>query len=174
MLDEIGVKAGPDGTRTMPDGSELVVTLDFGAPGAREHISKNELLARDWQAIGIQARLNPVEPAGYGVAWAAGDGMSKTDWEASDGPNHLDNPTWLVPIETARWAPLEGMFYGLRGTENVSAEGKELAEVDVDPWQRTPPRLEAEPDGPVEQLWKLLDQAKVELDAMKRAGWSGR
>src|SRR5262249_54292375 len=48
------------------------------------------------------------------------------------------------------------------GTE---LEGKEK---DVDPWKRQPPRLEAEPGGPIEKLWGIYDQTKVEPDAMKR------
>ncbi|MBA3943992.1 MAG: ABC transporter substrate-binding protein [Herpetosiphonaceae bacterium] len=162
LLDEIGVKAGADGVRTMPDGSPLKIELDFQAPGDPEHIHKNEFLAADLKAVGINAILNPLPPTGFATQWAAGAIMSKTDWEASDGPNHLDNPTWLVPMESTRWAPLEGMFYSVRGTP------KETAEKDVNPYERQPPRLEATPGGPIEQMWKLYDQAKLEPDAMKR------
>jgi peptide/nickel transport system substrate-binding protein len=112
--------------------------------------------------------LNPVAPEAYGVEWQAGLIMSKTDSEVSDGPNHLDNPAWLVPLEASHWAPLQGMFYSLRGTDMVSAAGEELAQKDITPWDRQPPRLEAEPGGPVEQLWTLYNQAKVELDTLKR------
>ena len=43
LLDEAGVKAGADGKRTMPDGSPLQITLDYGRTPARLVISVNEL-----------------------------------------------------------------------------------------------------------------------------------
>ena len=45
---------------------------------------------------------------------------------------------------------------------------QELAEKDKDPWERTPPRLEPEKGGPIEQLWAIYDKTKVEPDPMKR------
>jgi peptide/nickel transport system substrate-binding protein len=163
MLDEIGVvdKDG-DGWREMPDGSKLKVRLDYHADSAQEHVSKNELLARDWRAIGIDTQLNPVPPDGYGDQWRFGKLMTNTNWETGDGPNCLVYPQWLVPIESSRWAPLQGEFYNVRGTP------EEKKELDVDPYKRTPPRMEPEPGGPIEKLWKLYDQSKVEPDEMKR------
>jgi len=168
MLDKIGVKAGADGKRTFPDGSPLKITLDYKADANPQTVSMNELLAKDWQAIGLDAQLSPHPPAGWNDEWFAGTLLSNAGWGIGDGPNHLVYPQWLVPIEHERWAPLEGNFYGLRGTPKVSDDLKELAEKDVSPWERKPPRLEAEPGGPVEQLWKIYDQTKVEADPMKR------
>ncbi len=163
MLDEVGVvdKNG-DGLREMPGGEKLSVRLDFPAEAGNETTRTNELLARDWRAIGIDAKLNPLPPESVEDQWRVGKVMSKTAWEASDGPNLLVNPTWQVPIEPARWAPLEGTYYSVRGTP------AENAQQNVDPYKRTPPRMEPEAGGPVEQLWKLYDQAKVETDPMKR------
>ncbi|GAA5030931.1 ABC transporter substrate-binding protein [Actinopolymorpha pittospori] len=163
MLDEIGVvdKNG-DGKREMPDGTRLLVRLDYQADTAPEHLQKNNLLKRDWDAIGIDTRLNPVPPDGYGDQWRFGKLMTNTTWETGDGPNCLVYPQWLVPIESSRWAPLQGEFYNVRGTP------AEKTEQDVDPYKRTPPRVAPEPDGPVAKLWKLYDQTKIEPDAMKR------
>jgi peptide/nickel transport system substrate-binding protein len=163
ILDEIGVvdKDG-DGKREMPDGTKLRVHLDYHADSAPEHVQKNELLARDWQAIGIDAKLNPVAPDGYGDQWRFGRLMTNTNWETGDGPNCLVYPQWMVPIESSRWAPLQGEYYNVRGTP------AEKEEQDVDPYKRTPPRMEPEPGGPIERLWKLYDQSKVEPDEMKR------
>ena len=112
--------------------------------------------------------LNPVPPSGLDEKWAAGDMLSKSDWEIGDGPNHLVYPQWLVPIEETRWAPLTGTFYNLRGTDKVSAELEELAQPDVDPYERTPPRAKPEEGDPIDQLWEIYDQTKVEPDPMKR------
>jgi peptide/nickel transport system substrate-binding protein len=168
LLDEIGVKAGADGKRTFPDGSPLKITLDYQADAGQETLSKNELLSKDWQAIGLDATLNPHPPQGWDDEWAAAKTMSTTNWEVGDGPNHLVYPQWLVPLEQTRWAPLEGRFYSLRGTPKVSDKLEELAEKDKNPWERTPPRLEPEKGGPIEKLWQIYDQTKIEPDPMKR------
>jgi peptide/nickel transport system substrate-binding protein len=69
---------------------------------------------------------------------------------------------WLMPMEPTRWAPLQGAFYGLRGT---AAEKQQL---DVDPYKRKPPRAEPEPGGPIARLWELAGKVRVETDAVKR------
>ncbi len=163
MLDEIGVvdKNG-DGLREMPDGSRLRVTLDYQADTADEHIRKNELLTENWKAIGIDVKMNPISPEAYRDMWKVGKIMTNTNWETGDGPNHLVFPNWLVPIDTERWAPMQGQWFQLRGTP------KEKQELNKDPYKRTPPRMEPEEGGPVEQLWELYNQSLVEPDAMKR------
>ncbi|WP_460522545.1 ABC transporter substrate-binding protein [Flindersiella endophytica] len=163
ILDEIGVvdKNG-DGKRELPDGTKLRIRLDYQADSAPEHKSKNELLKRDWNAIGVDTELNPVPPDTYADQWRFGKMMTNTNWETGDGPNCLVYPQWMVPIESSRWAPLQGEFYNQRGTPN------EKKQLDVDPYKRTPPRMEPEEGGPVEKLWKLYDQTKVEPDELKR------
>lgn len=79
-----------------------------------------------------------------------------------NGPDHLTNPTWLVPIENSRWAPLHGQMYSLRGTPEFGQQKN------VDPYKRTPPRIAPEPGSPIDRLYKLYDQTKVEPDAMNR------
>jgi len=163
LLDEIGVvdKDG-DGFREMPDGSPLRIRLDYPADTDQEHISKNEYLVRDWEQIGIKAVQNPVAPEAFSDQWKAGELFAHSAWEVGDGPNHLVYPQWLVPIEPERWAPLEGQMYNVRGTP---AEKQQL---NLDPYKRTPPRMEPEPGGPIERLWKFYDQTKVEPDEMER------
>jgi peptide/nickel transport system substrate-binding protein len=168
LLDKIGMKAGADGKRTFPDGSPFKITLDYQADAGQETLSKNELLNKNWQAIGIDSSINPHPPQGWDNDWLSGKIMTHTNWEVGDGPNHLVYPQWLVPLEQTRWAPLEGQFYQLRGTPKVSDTLQELAEKDKDPWQRTPPRLEADKGGPIEQLWGIYDKTKVEPDPTKR------
>jgi peptide/nickel transport system substrate-binding protein len=161
MLDELGVKVGAGGKRTLPDGSPLEIFIDYQADAPREHVKKNELLVKDWQAIGLAARLNPVPPGGFEDQWKIGKLMSKSAWEVGDNSPML-YPGWVVPVSTEHWAPLHGQQYLLRGTP------KEKEELDKDPYQRQPPRVEAEPGGPIDRLWKVFDQARVEADLMKR------
>ena len=172
LLDEAGVKAGSDGKRTMPDGSPLQITLDYASDQGRQIISVNERLAADWQAVGIDAVLNPMPPAGLPKKWLAGERLSNAEWGVGDGPNHLVYPQWLVPIEQERWAPLTGTFYKLRGTDKVSAELEEIAQPDLDPYERTPPRTGARggrPDRPpVEDL--RPEQGRARSDGAPQAG----
>ncbi|MGW5362799.1 ABC transporter substrate-binding protein [Actinopolymorpha pittospori] len=163
LLDGIGVvdKDG-DGLREMPDGTKLKIRLDYPADTTKDHQQKNNLLKRDWEAIGVKVNLNPVPPDAYGDQWNSGALESQCAWEVGNGPDHLTQPAWLIPIEPTRWAPLEGQFYNVRGTP---AEKQQL---DVDPFKRTPPRMAPDPKGPIAKLWKLYDQSKLEPDEVKR------
>jgi peptide/nickel transport system substrate-binding protein len=167
ILDEAGYKKGPDGKRTMPDGSPLQIQVTYGAnatPGG-EHLSKNERLARDWQAIGIDAVLTPIPGEGADEKWSAGEIPMTTTWEVGDGPNHLVFPSWLVADEIERWAPLHGRGYTLRGTAS------EKEELDKNPWDRNPPRItpsDSDYMPAIKKLHDLFDKSKVEPDAMKR------
>jgi peptide/nickel transport system substrate-binding protein len=164
MLDDLGMKVGADGKRTLPDGTKFSLTLDYGADLAStsEHVQKNELLAKDWQAIGIDAKLNPVTPTSKDDLWRAGKLMMNTAWEVGDGPNHLVYPQWVVPLEETRWAPLHGTWQTVVGTP------KETQETSVDPWQRQPARVNADPNGPIAKLWNVYNQTKIEPDVTKR------
>ncbi|HMO58068.1 MAG TPA: ABC transporter substrate-binding protein, partial [Roseiflexaceae bacterium] len=167
ILDEAGYTVGADGKRTLPDGSPLQIQVTYPADqqAGGEHLSKNERLVRDWQAIGIDAVLTPVPAEGYGEQWRSGDIPMITAWEVGDGPNHLVFPSWVVADEPERWAPLHGRAYTLRGT------ALETEQLDVNPWERNPPRInDGEPDSvpAIAQIHQLYDQSKVEPDAMRR------
>ncbi|SDS61779.1 ABC transporter substrate-binding protein [Actinopolymorpha singaporensis] len=163
ILDELGVvdKNG-DGKREAPDGSKLIIRLQYASNVGNDYKKLNDLLVRDWKAIGLDARQFPISPEAYGTEWNTGKLMSNSGWGVGDGPNCLVYPQWLVPLEPSRWAPLEGQFYNVRGTPD------EHKQKNVDPYKRTPPRMEPEPGGPVARLWKLYDKSKTEVDEMGR------
>jgi len=168
MLDAAGYKKGADGKRTMKDGSKLEINLTIGSddaqPGA-EHLTKNEHLVRDWQAIGLDAKMNVVPSQGYDDKWHAGDYPMKTAWEVGDGPNHLVFPSWVVADEPDRWAPLHGKGYSLKGTDS------EKQELDKSPWDRSPARIndgEKDAYAPIADIHKIYEQSKIEPDPMKR------
>ena len=166
LLDEIGVvdKDG-DGWRELPDGGKLLITLDYGAPGGPEHVQKNELLSKDWKAIGINARPNPVPPNSIADRWAAGQQFSRADWEVGDSMSIWVSPQWLFPIESTKWAPLHGSWWMVRGTP------EEKRQTSLDPWRRTPPRIGPEDEAffePIGRMWQIYDRARVEVDPVKR------
>ncbi len=164
MLDEIGVKMGPGGFRTMPDGSPLKITIDYKATDDPNSvpIKKNTILEKNWQGIGLNAKQNPVVATSWDDLWGAGKVMCDADWGVGDGPNCLVYPQWMVPIENTRWAPLEGEWYAVLGTPAANQQ------LDLDPYKRTPPRMAPEKGGPIEKIWNLYNQTKIEPDQLKR------
>lgn len=162
LLDSIGVKAGPDGVRTLPNGKPLKLRLDYQADESDEHKGKDNHLVADLKAIGLNMIMNPIPPQSYDDQWKSGKLMSHSNWEVGDGPNHLVYPQWLVPLEYTRWAPLEGQWYQQLGTKTNSTE------TNVNPWKRHPPRMEPDKNGPIQKLWDLYNQSKIEPDEMKR------
>jgi peptide/nickel transport system substrate-binding protein len=162
LLDDLGMKKGSDGFRTLPNGDKFVLRIDYPADTNEEYKSVDALKVRDWKAVGINARQNPVPPTSFDDNWKSGKYMGHSAWEVGDGPNCLLYPQWMVPLEYTRWAPLEGEMYNSKGT-------KAYTEFESDnPWKRQPPRIMPEKDGPVAKLWDLYDQTKVEPDEMKR------
>jgi peptide/nickel transport system substrate-binding protein len=163
LLAELGLKdRDGDGYVEMPDGSKLTISLDYSADISTTQAAKDDQLVHDAKLVGLRMTRNPVTPVNYADQWQSGKLMAHTNWGVGDGPNHLVYPQWLVPIEYQRWAPLEGEFYSLRGTK------QENEQKNVNPWKRTPPRLEPDPNGPIQKMWDLYDQTKIEPDFMKR------
>ncbi len=161
MLDSVGVKKSGQ-WRTMPDGSPLNLLIQYASNASPDYVNRNQLLAQDFQAVGLNAQAAPVEATSRLTQWAAGQLQSYCDWEVGDGPNCLTYANWLVPEDNQRWAPLEGEWYLLQGTPGANAQAN------LSPWQRNPPYLQPDAGGPVEQLQNLLKEAPLETDFMKR------
>ncbi|HVX45441.1 MAG TPA: ABC transporter substrate-binding protein [Mycobacteriales bacterium] len=163
LLADIGLKdTNNDGYLEFPDGSKLTVEIPYSADISDPEAAKDDQLVSDAKKVGLRMVRRPVAAQAYGDQWTNGGLMSHTNWELSNGVNCLISPMWMVPIESSRWAPLEGAYFATIGTP------QEHAEQNVDPWKRHPPRIAPEPGGPIAQLWKLYNQTKRETDAMKR------
>ncbi len=162
LLDDLGMKKGADGVRTLPSGKKFTLSLDYSADISQTEANKDEQLVSDWKKIGIHAQRNPIAPQAYGDQWSAGKLMAHTNWECSDAPNHLVRSPWLLPLETSRWSPLQGAYYTTIGTP------KEHTEQNISPWKRNPPRLAPEKGGPIEKMWGFYNKAIVEPDETKR------
>ena len=167
LLDEVGVKdVNGDGFREYPDGSKLEVRVDLQADAGKECLDVLQVAQQNWVDVGLNIIINQVPPADFGTMWHNGEGEFRTNWEVGDGPDHLLYPSWVVPNEPDRWAPLGGNMLVVQGTE---ADGTQC---DVDPYTRTPPRWckeDAEYAGtPVEQLHQIYEKAKIEVDELTR------
>ncbi|HVX43603.1 MAG TPA: ABC transporter substrate-binding protein [Mycobacteriales bacterium] len=162
LLDQIGLKdTNGDGYVEFPDGSKLTIQMPYSADQASTGNAHDDQFVSDMKKIGLRMVRNPVSPTAFGPEWEAGQLMSHTNWEVSNG-SLLVASYWLLPLENARWAPLEGMMYAVSGTE------KEKAELNVPPLKRHPPRMAPEEGGPVAKMWDLYNQAKREPDELKR------
>lgn len=167
LLDGIGMKAGADGKRTYKDGSKLEVRIDIPADAGKECLDVLEIAKKNWEAIGLNIIINQVTPTAYGDQWHAGKLSIHTNWEVGDGPDHLLYPSWVVPNEPDRWAPLTGRVLMDSGTP------LETTETDKSPWDRTPPRMnknDKEYKGtPIEKIHGIYAKAIIETDEVKRA-----
>lgn len=164
LLDELGVKdSDGDGIRELPNGKKLELRLDYHSDESSEHRGKDSQLVADLEAVGLKMVQNPIPPQSYDDQWLTGTLMSRTNWEVGDG-HPLIYTGWIVPVNPSHWAPLQGQWFQQLGT------GTNDKELDLDPWKRHPPRMEAEPEGPVQKLWDLFNAAKVEADELKRHG----
>jgi peptide/nickel transport system substrate-binding protein len=146
LLAELGLKDADGDGHVELNGKKLSIRLDYSADIPATQAAKDDQLVRDAKAVGLHMTRNPISPVTYADQWQSGKLMSHTNWGVGDGPNHLVYPQWFVPIEYQRWAPLEGEFYALRGTP------QETQQKQVNPWKRTPPRLEPDPNGPIQKM----------------------
>lgn len=167
LLDEIGViDADGDGFRDFPDGSPLELRVEFGAGASPEWHHGHEITVADFAKVGLRMTTVIIPDAEVGPSWRSGREHIRGAWGVGDGPDHLVFPSWVVPDEPNRWAPLCGNFYLARGTEAARTEA------DLAPWDRSPPRwLETEKDmigETVLELQELLDTALSEVDYIKR------
>lgn len=161
LLDSIDVKdQNDDGWREAPDGSELTLRIDMDAAWAdTEWADTFELVIEDLEGIGLKTILNPRE----GAQLNSENTQASLDiwgFGASDGPDHLIYPHWLIGTE--RWAPLYGAWIETIGTD---LEGTEL---DKDPRDRHPPRKEPEPGSPEAEIADLYKEAIVTPDSEDR------
>jgi peptide/nickel transport system substrate-binding protein len=167
LFDEIGCTVGTDGKRTYPDGSKLEIRIDIRADANKECWDVLGIARKNWEDVGLYIVVNLVTPTAFADLWAAGNLTFRTAWEVGDGPDHLLYPSWMVPNENSRWAPLCGgvLLYAGTPLENM--------ETDLSPWSRNPPRFNKNDAGykgtPIEQIHQIYAQAIVEPDEVKRA-----
>jgi len=167
LLDGIGVvDSDGDGWREFPDGSKLEISIDYPADMSAMNVQGLEICTKGWNDAGLFIVQNPIPPAEFGTLWNAGKLEIRGGWGASDGPDLLVYPSWLVPNEPERFAPLCGNRYQQLGTD------KEDTELDKSPWDRTPPRWASTESGfadtVIPRMQDMLTEALLEPDEMVR------
>jgi len=143
------------------------IRIDYGGDPNKETMDTLEIAKKNWEDVGLKVVVNALTGTVFEQTWYGGKGSIHTAWEVGDGPDHLLYPSWVVPNEHERWAPLCGVMFQMRGTTS------EMTEAEKSPWDRQPPRYNKnDPEyvgTPVEKLHNLFDKAMVEPDEVKRA-----
>lgn len=143
------------------------IRIDLPADAGAECLQVLEIAKKNWEAVGIKIVVNQITGTAMDALWHSGKGSIHTNWEVGDGPDHLLYPSWVVPNEPDRWAPLSGRLLQVAGTP------QENAEKDVNPWDRKPPRFNKDDPQykgtPIEKIHQLYAKAIVETDEVKRA-----
>ncbi len=148
LLDEIGLKdINGDGLREYPDGSELIITMEFLDFETPKEITM-ELVSAYWRAVGIDLRLKLVDRA-LQSARAQSGAMQMSLW-------HADYCTdILFPIVPKWWVPMYA------GWESVLWND----------WARyfiTEGRLGEKPPPVMQELQRLTDELRWAIDPAVR------
>ncbi len=116
MLDEMGLKVGPDGIRLRPDGQPLQMCLDVMA-SIQTWVDIAEIVASDMKKVKIETAIKSetrelfrqrTQTASHDIALWPGDG----------GLECLLEPRWYFPFSAESLnAPLYGQWYQTRGKQ---------------------------------------------------------
>ncbi len=104
LLDEMGLKKGPDGIRLRPDGKKL--SLNIECVTGEKRTKPLELVVGYWKAIGIDASLKAWERSLYEQR-DAGNLVQIKVWDNFDRqfPNFILDPRRMVPYSTGSDVP---------------------------------------------------------------------
>jgi len=133
LLDEIGLKMGPDGFRLRPDGKPLVIRWDYTMQYVWTH-EMPRLIAGYWNAVGLRVELKEVPTK-----------LARARQIANE--NDISNE-WWAPFETTLFAsphlfmPPYGMAYPVSGVAWWQ-------------WKQSSGKLGEKPPPWVENLWEI-------------------
>ncbi len=122
ILDDMGLKKGPDGKRRRPDGTPVRLTLDVMA-NIQSWVDMAEIIASNFKSIGIDTKVKSetrelfrqrVQTAAHEIALWPGDG----------GMECLLEPRWYFPYSSESLnAPLYGKWFQSDGKEGEEPPG---------------------------------------------------
>lgn len=148
LLDQLGLKKGPDGIRLRPDGKPLEVTIEHTSGPGDPANDQHEQVKRYWTAIGVKTNAKYVERSLY--EQHVHNGEIEIGYWGFDRASVVkaDPGRWLGTIDDGPWAPTYGHWYG-----NSPYKKEE------------PPK-----DHPIRQIWDLWEKTQQEPDEAKRNG----
>ncbi len=122
LLDEMGLKKGPDGVRLRPDGEELRLILN----DAVNRVQLSELIAEYWTDIGVPTQVNTVTRETFQQAITANK-VQASVWFADvvSEKDMYTRPIWLRPPYGLDTNPLGGGMAWRTWQLTDGAEGEE-------------------------------------------------
>jgi peptide/nickel transport system substrate-binding protein len=143
LLDEIGLKKGEDGYRTLPSSNPLELTVEtIETSGAA--FDAIDLVRKGWDAVGLKV---VVKSSDRSVFWtrATGNQVQIAEWGTDRALEPFVDPIYLFPYDERSWmAPQYGIWYSTQG-----AKGEK-------------------PEGPMADAQKLFDQFKATIDTARQ------
>jgi len=137
LLDEMGLKRGPDGYRLRPDGRRLEILIEY-TPVDTIRGPVCEFVQQQWDKLGIKVAVKEITTELQQVR-APGNQMDMTVWNADKCTDILFpiTPMWFVPYNTGwenSWCPLWAQWYASKGKsgEEPPKEAKRL----LDLWEK--------------------------------------
>lgn len=137
LLDEMGLKRGPDGYRVRPDGKRLEILIEY-TPVDTIRGPVSEFVQQQWDKLGIKVAVKEITTELQQVR-APGNQMDMTVWNADKCTDILFpiTPMWFVPYNTGwenGWCPLWARWYVSKGQsgEEPPKEAKRL----LDLWEK--------------------------------------
>ncbi len=100
LMDEAGLKRGPDGLRRMPDGSPLSLDIEV-VGGWSDWVRAGQVLARDLRKLGVSAHLKTYEFGAWYSRLQKGEFQLAISWSL-DGPTPYTFYKWLLSKHTVR------------------------------------------------------------------------
>lgn len=143
LLDEIGLKKGSDGFRTLPDGSRLEITVE-GMDWDKATLDEMELVVAAWNAVGVRTSMKTMSREIYWTR-ACSNEIQVATWTESRAIDPMVDPIWVFPFDERSWmAPAYGTWYKSGG------------------------KLGQEPPAYFKEMMNLYDQYKVTVDSEKQ------
>ncbi len=136
LLDEIGLKRGPDGVRMRPDGKPLTVLWEY----TLQYVWSPEfpaLISDYWRAVGINVLIKEVTTQLTRDKQKSNTLDITSEWMPPYEPTLLSQPENFVPPYSSAW-PIMGMPW-------------------LD-WRTSGGESGEEPPGWVKRLWKIADE----------------
>jgi peptide/nickel transport system substrate-binding protein len=119
LLDGLGLKMGPNGVRTRPDGKPLELIIEtFEFETGVDSSDGYEFVTRYWGKVGVKTTMK-TEDSSLWVQRVEANNVSVAGYTVAGFLWDVD-PEWYVPVATnSYWAPMFGLYYSTNGKQGV-------------------------------------------------------
>jgi peptide/nickel transport system substrate-binding protein len=122
LLDEAGLRNGPDGFRVMTNGRPLELTIETIQTSGAIY-DAIELVRKDWESVGSKTMIKSSLRESF---WprALGNEIGIAAWNTDRGIEPFVDPIYLVAFDNRSWfAPKVGDWYSSRGLKGERPSG---------------------------------------------------